>query len=276
MNFRDALVADHGADRMSVDMDRRLRRRLGLEAPASSGRAWLRPAIAGFAVAAVALAVIVYPRPQSHVERPVTATITATPGTQATRTSESTILLTRGSIDVARIDAKPMFVDVPMGRVVIAAYHSTVTVDPERVTILLSDGSGHYDDANGQSHPLAPKTMFVWPPPLPSSSALPPPVHIPAQPARTRANAIAPAPLASPKAELQAPPGETAPTVPAPGPPHADMPCTFKSDCDEGQTCRKNELGESVCMGKGAEGAACWFDNDCLSSQCVQRRCVSP
>lgn len=265
MNFRDALLADQGADRMPVDMDRRLRQRLGFET--RPRRVWLRPAIAGLAVAAAALALIFYPAKQAHVDRPVTATatITAAPGTRVTRTSENTILLTRGSIEVARKDGKPMFVDVPMGRVVIAAYRSTVTVDPDRVTILLSDGSGHYDDANGKSHPLVANAAFVWPPPKPTAPAIVPP------PPRNRSNGTRNAPAPVPTPLPQAPPGETPPAVL----PHADMPCTFKSDCDDGQTCRKNERGESVCMGNGADGAACWFDNDCLSQHCVQRRCAN-
>jgi hypothetical protein len=248
---------------MPVDADRRLRQRLGLEARAR--HVWMRPAIAALAVAIAALVVIFYPAKQARLEHPVTTTITAAPGTHVTRTSESTVLLTRGSIEVERKDAKPMFVDVPMGRVVIAAYHSTVTVDPERVTIVLGDGSGHYDDPTGRSHPLAPNAPFVWPPPLPSS----PPANLPARPPRPRAKVIVPPPLASPKQELQAPPGETPPSVPV----RPDAPCTYKSDCDEGQTCRENERKESVCMGNGGEGAACWFDNDCLSQHCVQRRC---
>jgi hypothetical protein len=273
MNFRDALVADHGADRMPVDMDRRLRRRLGLEVAGTSRRAWVWPAIAGFAVAAVALAVLVYPKPQSHIApQSASVTITASPGTRVTKTSENTILLTHGSIELERKDATPLLVDVPMGRVVIAAYHSTVTVQPESMTILLDDGTGHYDDANGQSHALAPKTLFRWPPPTTKTAIPAAPTPATVSPAGNRASGRAVAP---PHLEQQeSPPGETPPSAP-PAPQHADMPCTFKSDCDDGQTCRKNERGESVCMGKGGEGAACWFDNDCLSQHCAQRRCAA-
>lgn len=265
MNFRDALLADHGADRLPVDADRRLRRRLGLEA--RPRRVWLRPAVAAFAVAAVALVVILYPAKQRHEVARATSepTIVAAPGTRMVKTSARTVLLTHGSIEVRREETTPMFVDVPVGRVVIAAYHSTVTVDPERVTILIGDGSGHYEDANGRAHRLVPRTLFVWPPPAapkPASPAIPTPA-----PHEKPRRPVAPVPIE--ETLPQAPPGETPPSVP----PHADMPCTFKSDCDEGQTCRQNERKESVCMGNGAEGAACWFDNDCLSQHCVQRRC---
>ena len=270
MNFRDALVADHGADRMSVDMDRRLRRRLGLEA-AAPRRVWLRPAIAGFAVAAVALAVIVYPKKEARVDREVSATITSTPGTRVTKTSERTVLLTHGSIDIARKEATPMFVDVPVGRVVIGAYRSTITATPESVTITLYDGHGHYDDANGQSHPLVPNVPFSWPPPLTKTAipAMPTPAVVPPSRKHASTTTVGPPPVEQPIPA--SPPGETPPSVP----PHADMPCTYKSDCDDGQTCRKNERGESVCMGKGGEGAACWFDNDCLSQHCENRRCAN-
>lgn len=262
MNFRDALLADQGADRLPVDMDRRLRQRLGLEAHAR--RVWVRPAVAAFAVAMAALVVILYPPKQAQharVASAVTTTITATPGTRVTRTSPNTVLLMHGTIEMERKDATPMLVDVPMGRVVIAAYHSTIKVDPESVTITLYDGGGHYDDPNGQSHVLAPNTPLVWPPPPTTKAAMPTPAPVP-PPARKHASAHVE------EAIVAAPPGETPPSVP-----HADMPCTYKSDCDEGQTCRQNERKESVCMGNGAEGAACWFDNDCVSQQCVQRRC---
>jgi hypothetical protein len=262
MNFRDALLADQGADRLPVEMDRRLRQRLGLETRAR--RVWVRPAIAAFAVAMAALVVILYPAKQAHharVASPVTTTITAAPETRVARTSPNTVLLMHGTIDVERKDVTPMLVDVPMGRVVIAAYHSTIKVDPESVTITLYDGSGHYDDSNGQSHPLTPHTPLVWPPPPTTKAAMPTPAPVP-PPARKHASTHVEQPI------VEAPPGETPPSVP-----HADMPCTYKSDCDEGQTCRQNERKESVCMGNGAEGAACWFDNDCLSQHCVQRRC---
>jgi hypothetical protein len=275
MNFRDALLADRSADRMPVDMDRRLRRRLGLEVAASSRRVWLRPALAGLAVAAVALAVIAYPKQGHEVAAPTSeATIVAAPGTRVVKTSARTVLLTHGAIELKRKDATPMFVDVPVGRVVIAAYHSTITADRESVTITLYDGTGHYDDANGQSHPIAPNTPFVWPllTTKTTKSAIPtartPAVVSPAR-KQTSGTTVAAPPVE--QAFEEAPPGETPPSVP----PHADMPCTYKSDCDEGQTCRENERKESVCMGNGAEGAACWFDNDCLSQHCAQRRCAN-
>lgn len=294
MNFRDALLADQGADRLSVETDRRLRRRLGFDAPTSTRRVWLRPAMAAFAVAAVALVVILYPAKQSHespqsvatgfqeIDVPANspasatvpwgnATVVAAPGTRLTARSASTLSLAHGAITVQRKDATPMVVDVPMGRVVIAAYRSTVTADRESVTITINDGTGHYDDADGQSHPLVPNAPLVWPPPtVDRQPDIVPDASTPA-PSRKPANgrsSVVPAPVSPPIQE--APPGETKPSVPH----RPDAPCTFKSDCDEGQTCRKNERGESVCMGNGAEDAACWFDNDCISQHCVQRRCV--
>lgn len=283
MKFRDALLAgpDHGADRLPIETDRRLRRRLGLDAPASSRRrVWLRPAIATFAVAAVALAIFYYQQPSESRQRAsgtvadsgasgttkwANATIVAAPGTRMTTTTSNTLSLAEGAVQIERTDTVPMLVEVPMGRVVIAAYRSSVTVDRESVTILINDGTGHYVDADGQSHPLVVNAALVWPPP--------PTIPAPTPPPRKRENrtpaSVAPAPASSP--EQFAPPGETKSSIP----PRPDAPCTFKSDCDQGQTCRKNERGESVCMGKGGEGAACWFDNDCVSQHCNQRRCAS-
>jgi hypothetical protein len=321
MKFRDALLAgpEHGTDRLPVEIDRRLRRRLGLESgrvPASTRPVWLRPVIAAFAVAAVVVAVIYY-RPAQPSERPqrvavgfvdiskapwlgtvtgneidvradspasatvtwVNAAIVAAPGTRMATTSAGSLVLTQGAIQIQRKEAKPMFVDIPMGRVVIAAYRSSVIADRQSVTILLNDGTGHYVDAEGQTHPLVPDAPLVWPPTdgqregtgsAPDASA---PAAVP--PSRKRANGrttVAPAPISSElPPEQEGPPGATIPSVPR----RPDVPCTFKSDCEPGSTCRKNESGESVCMGNGGDGAACWFDSDCLSQRCTQRRCVS-
>jgi hypothetical protein len=330
MKFRDALVAgpEHGTDRLPVEIDRRLRRRLGLESGRVSGSTrpvWLRTAIAGFAVAAVVVAVIYYrsaqqSQPAQRVaagfvdisEAPwsgtvtgneidvrddspasatvtwVNATIVAAPGTRMATTSAHSLVLTRGAIQIQRTEAMPMFLDVPMGRVVIAAYRSSVIADRQSVTFLLGDGTGHYVDAEGKTHPLVPDVPLGWPPPdgqrqgTGSAADASAPAAVP--PSRKRSTgrstlrsvgadgAVAPAPVSSElPAEQGGPPGATIPPVPR----RPDVACTFKSDCEPGWTCRKNESGESVCMGNGGDGAACWFDSDCLSQRCTQRRCVS-
>jgi hypothetical protein len=321
MKLQDALLAgsDHGSDRMSVEADRRLRRRLGLEsAPAtvSTRPVWFRPAIAAFAVAAVVVAVIYFrPRQQSQptpsvvaafvdvskapwsgtvtgneievlADSPASATVTwvnasivAAPGTRMAASSAGSLVLTHGAVQIQRTESKPMFVDVPMGRVVISAYRSSVTVDPESVTILINDGTGHYVDADGQAHALSPDAPLVWPPedgPRQGKGSSPDET-IPAEPPPSRRvdhrRSVVPGPGPSEQStEHSGPPGMTPPSVPR----RPDVPCTFKSDCEPGATCRKNEDGNSVCMGNGGEGAACWFDNDCLSRRCVQRRCASP
>lgn len=323
MKFRDALLAgpEHGTDRLPVETDRRLRRRLGLEAgraSASTRPVWRRPAFAALAAVAVATIVaVVISRPTQpsqpaqrvatafvdisksrwsgtvtdreldvRADSPASATVTwvnaaivAAPGTRMATTPAGSLVLTKGGIQIQRTEAKPMSVDVPMGRVVIAAYRSSIAADHHSVTILLDDGIGHYVDAEGNTHPLVPGEQLVWPPadrpqedtnPAPDASA---PSGGP--PSRKRANSratVVPTPAApEPPAEQSGPPGLTAPTVPR----RPDVACTFKSDCEPGATCRKNEHGESVCMGNGGDGAACWFDGDCLSQRCVQRRCSS-
>lgn len=320
MRFRDALLAgpEHGTDHLPVEIDRRLRRRLGLEpgrVSASTRPLWLRPAIAAFAIAAAVVAVIYYrpaqpSQPPQRVaaglvdissapwlgtmtgnaidvraDSPASATVTwvdaaivAAPGTRMATTSAGSLVLTQGAIRIQRTEVMPMFVDVPMGRVVFAAYRSSVIADRQSVTILLDDGTGHYVDAKGQTHPLVPNVPLVWPPrdspregtgSAPGASA---PAAAP--PSRSRANGrttVAPAPVSSELPAGQGPPGATIPSVRR----RPDVPCTFKSECEPGSTCRKNESGESVCMGNGGDGAACWFDSDCLSQRCTQRRCVS-
>ncbi len=315
MKFRDALLAgpEHGADRLPVEADRRLRRRLDLDATPSPRRVWLRPALATFAVAAVALVIIYFRSPQPtepaprvavgfvdvskarwsgtvttteidvRADSPASATVAwadaaviAAPGTRLTTTSASALSLTHGAIQIQRTDAMPMFVDVPLGRVVIAAYRSSVSTDRESVTILINDGTGHYIDANGQPHPLVPNAPLVWPPPADGQRDRAD--EAPAEPG-TAPRSAAPVPVQSPQPEPEPEPEPG----PEPGPPvlvpsvprRPDVPCTFKSDCDPGATCRKNESGASVCMGNGSEGAACWFDSDCLTQRCVQRRCAS-
>lgn len=312
MNLRDALLAgsEHGTDRMSVASDRRLRRRLGLEsarASTSARRVWLAPALAACAVAAV-VAVVIMTRPSSeptpvvaagfvdvsktrwggtvtadtievHASSPAAATvrwrniaIIAKPDTRLTARTDGGLVLARGAIQIVRTDITPQIVDVPQGRVLIASYRSSIAVDRESVTISLDDGSGHFIDADGQSHPLSPGVLLVSPPPsVPSApetsdgSGGSPSQQPPTRP-RGRPT---PLPMAPPD-EPSGPPGVT-PARPL----RPDAPCTFKSDCDPGATCRKNESGASVCMGNGAEGAACWFDTDCLSHRCVQRHCGS-
>jgi len=166
-----------------------------------------------------------------------------------------------------------VIVDVPMGRVVIAAYRSSVTADRESVTILLDDGTGHYIDAEGQTHPLIPAVPLVSPPPseMPvragSAEESSAPAAVPPSRTQPKGRATRGADSTVP-AGSSGPPGATVPRRP-------DVPCTFKSDCEAGATCRKNESGASVCMGNGADGAACWFDSDCLSNSCAQRRCAS-
>ncbi len=306
--------SEHGTDRMSVASDRRLRRRLGLEsAPASRSarRVWLAPALAACAVAAV-VAVVIMTRPSSEpasvaaagfvdvsktrwdgtvttdtievrADSPVAATvmwrniaIIAAPDTRLTAKTDGVLVLSRGAIQIDRADITPQIVDVPQGRVLIASYRSSIAVDRETVTISLDDGSGHFIDAEGQIHTLSPGVPLVSPPPpVPStpetsdgSGGSNAPVRPPA-PRRERPTPLLPmAPLVP--NEPSGPPGVT-PAVPL----RPDAPCTFKSDCDPGATCRKNETGASVCMGNGAEGAACWFDTDCLSHRCVRRHCGS-
>jgi hypothetical protein len=166
-----------------------------------------------------------------------------------------------------------MSVVVPMGRVVIGSYRSSVIADLDSVTILIDDGSGQYIDGDGQAHPLVPGTLLVWPPPQGERDSAPdasPPALVP--PSRKHTNGrttVRPGQGSSATVENLGPPGLTPPSVPR----RPDVPCTFKSDCDPGATCRENERGESVCMGNGGEGAACWFDNDCLSRRCAGRRC---
>ena len=161
MNLREALLAGpaHGTDRLSVEADRRLRRRLGLESSrAAARRAWLVPAFAACAVAAVAIVVLV----QQHSSAPrhavatgfvdvsttrwagavttdtlevdanspaaarVTrndADITAAPGTRLSARTGGHLALARGAIQLERTSAAPpivdLIVDVPQGRVVI-------------------------------------------------------------------------------------------------------------------------------------------------------------
>jgi hypothetical protein len=314
MNVRDALQAgpEHGTDRLPVDIDRRLRRRLGLEAdPARSMRAvWQRPAIGAFALAAIiAIVVLVRRTPSSepaHVaatgfvdvtkgswsgtvtadaidvqtDSPTSATVTwndttlvVAPGTRVTRTLAGNLALAHGGLQLARKDGTPMFVDVPVGRVVIAAYHSSIKADHQSLTVLIDDGTGHYVDPDGHAHALVPSSPLVWPPPAPPSLTAPSDASAkgsadPTPPRRHdgRTNVGTGSSSAPSPPEL--------PATPAPAAPAAS--CTFKSDCEPGQTCRKNEAGESVCMGNGGAGAACWFDGDCLSQHCTQRRCTSP
>lgn len=314
MNLRDALLAapTHDADRMPADVDRRLRRRLGLEAaPSASTRpAWLRPALGGFAVAAVAAAVLLFVvntdtvatspppttlqgkgpplaaaaglvdvseaawngtvtadeldvRSDSATSATVTwrdASIVAAPGTRM-RVASAGLVLAQGAIEIQRTTTHPLAVDVPQGRVVIAAYRSSVTADRESVTILVNDGTAKYTDAAGQARTLVPGMPLVYPPP---ASAAPAPA-----PKRTTGRTSGAA-----RVEPSAPDAEPAEPRPPSSTPRAGVACTFKSDCQAGQTCRKDERGQSVCMGNGLAGAACWFHSDCQSQRCVQRRCI--
>ena len=311
MNLRDALIAgsEHGIDRLSIDADRRLRRRLGLESTRAAlpRRTWVWPAL-GLAAAAALLLVYVRMRPtdeepavamtgfvDSSAQRwdgtlttdtldvgatsPASATvtwrdaaITAAPGTKLTARPDGGLVLASGAIRIARSHARSMVVDVPLGRAVFASYRSSITANRDAVTIVLDDGGGQFTDATGHTHALAPATPLVLPlavrtEPAQDSGA---PGIAPPVPPR-------PAPRRLPPAPSEAPP------VPAPsGPPgltpprrRPDTPCRYKSDCDPGATCRKNEDGDSVCMGNGGEGAACWFDSDCVSKTCVSRRCAA-
>jgi hypothetical protein len=320
MNLRDALLAasEHGTDRLPIDADRRLRRRLGLENARASGasrRVWLRPALAVAALAAI-VAVVLFQTRQSrpahdeaagfvdiskarwegtvtgdaidvHAGSPQSATvtwrraaITAAPGTRLATSREGGLVLAHGAIRIQRTEDTPVVVAVPMGRVVIAAYRASVTTDRKSVTILLDDGSGHFIAADGQTHRLVPAVPLVSPPaasapPTDSAEESGDPVVVPPSPKRPPGRAtIAPGGLG--------PDGSLVPAQ-ASGPPRAtvpsesrrlDVPCTFKSDCAPGATCRKNEDGASVCMGNGLDGAACWFDSDCMSHSCTQRRCA--
>lgn len=329
MNLRDALLAgpEHGTDRLSVDADRRLRRRLGLEsARAPARRAWLVPALAACAVAAVALVLVVHQRAteptdpadtghtvatgfvdvsRSRWDGTVTsdrlevaatspaparvtwrdAAITAAPATRLAARPDGHLVLERGAIQLARTSAggaplADLIVDVPQGRLVIAAYRSSITVDRESVAIFLDDGSGQFIDEDGHAHALHPGAPWIAPSAAPGAtgsatgSSAPAPAPAPA----------APAPTSRPRDRAVPPPIEAVPYEPSEplGPPgvtprqplRPDAPCTFKSDCDPGATCRKNEFGASVCMGNGGESAPCWFDTDCLSHRCIQRRCA--
>lgn len=288
MNLRDALIAGsaHGTDRLSVDADRRLRRRLGLES-AASRRVWVWPALGAFAVAA-AIAIVVFTRPseRTQVATPATdtlevaatspsatvswlgATIVASPGTHVEKRGDG-LVLAHGAIEIQRTDVKPMVVTVPMGRAVFASYRSSIKATPESVVITLGDGTGHFTDASGQTYPLGPAAALVLPAPSAAVPAAPPAVVPPSTQVKP------------PRGRVNLAPGETPPATESSGPPsltppivRPDTPCTYKSDCAEGATCRKNEHGESVCMGHGGEGAACWFDNDCTSNLCVSRRCA--
>jgi hypothetical protein len=313
MNLRDALVAgsEHGTDRLAVEADRRLRRRLGLEsarATSSARRVWLRPALAAVALAAV-VAVVVYQTRASdpaldvaagfadaskarwagtvtrdtidvHESSPASATvmwgnatIVAAPGSRLATSAEGLVLM-QGAIQIQRSELTPLVVDVPRGRVVIAAYRASITADRESVTVLLADGTGHYIDAAGQTHLLVPAVPLALPPPgarggsTEESSA---PVVVPPSQKQPRGRASdAPGFAPSTPAPSSGPPGMTPPSR------RPDVLCTFKSDCEPGATCRKNERGASVCMGYGADGAACWFDGDCQSNRCTQRRCAGP
>jgi len=310
MNLRDALLAgsEHGTDRLSVDADRRLRRRLGLESAVSPRRVWVWPALGAFAAAAVLVVVLLQKKGPNESTRGATTTaafvdvskqrwdgivtagtlevyatsptsatvtwldtsITAAPGTKLARMDDGLVMV-NGEIQIQRGNVKqPMVVNVPMGRAEFASYRARIKADVESVTFVLDDGSGHFTDTHGQDHPVTAGVPLVLPlPAVRTGSADERPVDVPSnqtKPARGRANLA---------------PGETPPVGESSGPPSAtppirrpDTPCTYKSDCEEGATCRKNEHGESVCMGHGAEGAACWFDNDCLSNLCVTRRCA--
>ena len=298
MKLRAALLAapTHGVDRMSLEADRRLRRRLGLEA-ATRRPAWRRPAIAAFAVAAIVGGLVVsvdgparpaHPtrsamaalvdgaldvRADSPTSTTVTwrdATIVAAPGTHVATTATGGLVLTRGAIEIASAGARPYIVDVPQGRVVIAAAHAQLRADREEVTLLLDDGAGHYVDAAGQPHALVPGRALVWPPVARAPDGAGEPARAPAPVPRPRGGVTVtgrvPVDPAAP--ELRAPPAP--PLRPsAPG-----VPCTYKSDCDPGATCRQDAAGASVCMGSGGVGAACWFDGDCRSHRCTQRRCT--
>lgn len=309
MNLRDALSAgpEHGTDRMPIDADRRLRRRLGLEtapAPSRARRVWI-PAFAAVALAALAFVVFSKTRESQpaagfvdiskarwegtatadtidvKASSPASATVTwrtaaivAAPGTRLATRADGDLVLAQGAIQIQRSDVKPFVVAVPMGRVVISAYRSSVTADRESLTILLDDGTGHFTDAQGQAHSLVPGVPLVSPPP---PIETPPPV-----PTGSGSSAPAPAPVPRKQPHGRTPIAPTVEPVPADssGPPgltvprRPDVPCTFKSDCAPGATCRKNEDGASVCMGNGLEGAACWFDGDCVSNTCSQRRCA--
>lgn len=277
MNLREALIAgsEHGTDRLSVEADRRLRRRLGLESVTSTRRVWVWPALGAFAAAAILVIVLWNNRSTNEpAKTAVVATdgsaeavepwanvhIYSAQGTQVTK-HDDRLVLADGSIEIVRKDQKPMIVDVPQGRVVIASYRSRITADRESFTILLDDGTGHYTDVAGNTYPIVSNVEFVWPRP-----AVAPPAPAPMKSKRGRAN-LAPGET-PPVGESTAPPSLTPPIR------RPDTPCTYKSDCDPGATCRKNEHGESVCMGNGGEAAACWFDNDCLSNLCVSRRCA--
>ena len=154
MKFRDALLAgaEHGTDRLPIEIDRRLRRRLGLESgrvPASTRPVWLRPMIAAFALAA-ALVAAIYHRPAQpseppqrvsagfvdisrapwlgtvtgneidvRADSPASATVTwgnaaivAARGTRMATTSAGSLVLTKGAIQIQRTDAMPMFVEI--------------------------------------------------------------------------------------------------------------------------------------------------------------------
>lgn len=281
MNLRDALLATHETDRMPAEVDRRLRRRLGLESAraASPRRVWLIPAFAGLAAVAVIVVLLVKPDAVEPTSPPAVsssstvpassvaatagsastetmtwrdASIVPTPGTRV-RASDSALVLEQGEIDIQRTDTKPMLVEVPTGRVVIAAYRSSVKASAESVTIVVHDGTGEYTDATGKTHALVPGKALVQPPPASPRKVERAPVG-----PRARATEVAP-PVETP-----------APTVA----PRAGVACTFKSDCQAGQTCRKDEHGASVCMGNGSAGDACWFASDCVSQRCEQRRCT--
>ena len=296
MKLRDALLAapTHGLDRMSVEADRRLRRRLGLEA-ATRRPAWRRPAIAAFAVAAVVGGLVVIvdgparpapPAPPAMValldgaldvraDSPTSTTVTwrdativAAPGTHVATTATGGLVLTRGAIEIA--SARPYIVDLPQGRVVIAAAHAQLRADREEVTLLLADGRGQFTDADGQPHALVPDAPVVWPPAAPprDGAGEPPRPPAPVPPPRGRAAVTGRVPVAPAAPELRAPP------APPLRPSTPGVPCTYKSDCDPGATCRQDDAGASVCMGNGGVGAACWFDGDCRSHRCTQRRCA--
>ncbi len=287
MNFTDALRVQHGTDRMSVEADRRLRRRLGLESAPAARRVWVWPALGAFAVVAAIVAFVLFGSRETTAPTPAVAAIgpeggtmtwrnasvVAAPGTQLTTSPAGELQLRRGEIQIHRSEVTPIAVTVPMGRVVIAAYHSSIKADRESFTFVIDDGSGEFVDANGQTHPLVPGVPLVSPKPSTAvdvkKPAPPPAPAPPAPPMPKKQTKLAPGltPSTAP-VESSGPPGMTVPRRP-------DEPCTFKSDCAEGQTCRKNEDGISVCMGRGLEGAACWFDNDCVSRTCEQRRCTA-
>ncbi|MGE0401916.1 MAG: hypothetical protein AB7T06_34755 [Kofleriaceae bacterium] len=311
MNLREALLSgsEHGTDRLSVEADRRLRRRLGLESAAR--RSWFVPAIAAFAVAAAAVLVLVKvaKQPSSeparavatgfvdvskrpwdgsvtadtldvHANSPAPASVTwrntaivASPDTHLTARDDGALVLARGAIQLQRTEATPQIVDVPQGRVVIASYRSSIVVSRDEVTMSVEDGSGQFVDDAGHTHALRPGVPFVASTASASAPSAPPPPPPPPAPRprdRETPRSMTPVPL-EPLEPLEpsGPPGATPPR-----PLRPDTQCTFKSECDPGATCRKNELGVSVCMGNGGEGAPCWFDTDCLSQSCTKRRCA--